>query len=65
MGRSSRMSVQKRLRERKKAEKAELKRETRRQTGNAEREPGTPVAGRDDLEGYGVVIAPGGDVEEA
>ena len=64
MARSSRMSVQKRLRERKKAEKAELKRETRRQTGSPEREPGTPVAGRDELEGYGVLIPPGGDAEE-
>jgi hypothetical protein len=60
------MSVQKRQRERKKAEKAELKRETRRQSvGSAEREPGTQVAGRDDLEGYGVVVAPGSDPEEA
>jgi hypothetical protein len=58
------MSVQKRLRERKKAEKAELKRETRRQSGGAEREPGTPVADRDELEGYGVIVAPGGDRDE-
>jgi len=58
------MSVQKRLRERKKAEKAELKRETRRQTGDAEREPGTPVADRDELEGYGVLIAPSSDRDE-
>ena len=65
MARSSRMSVQKRLRERKKAEKAELKRETRRQSGGAEREPGAQVAGRDDLEGYGVVVAPSDDREEA
>ena len=64
MGRSSRMSVQKRLRERKKAEKAELKRETRRQAGSTEREPGAPVAGRDELEGYGVVVAAGGDRDE-
>jgi hypothetical protein len=59
------MSVQKRLRERKKAEKAELKRETRKQSGNAEREPGDQVAGRDDLEGYGVAVPPSGDPEEA
>ena len=64
MGRSSRMSVQKRLRERKKAEKAELKRETRRQPGGAEREPGTPVADRDELEGYGVVVTTRDDRDE-
>jgi hypothetical protein len=46
------MSVQKRLRERKKAEQAELKRATRK-TG--EREPGGQVADRADLEGYGVI----------
>lgn len=65
MARSSRMSVQKRLRERKKAEKAELKRETRKQSGSVEREAGDQVAGRDDLEGYGVVVPPSGDPEEA
>jgi len=62
------MSVQKRLRERKKAEKAELKRETRRQSGqpdSAEREPGAQVADHDALEGYGVVVAPSSDREEA
>ncbi len=64
MARSSRMSVQKRLRERKKAEKAELKRETRRQPDGEGREPGAQVAGRDDLEGYGVIVAPSGDSEE-
>ena len=64
MGRSSRMSVQKRLRERKKAEKAELKRETRRQPEGGERPPGAPVAGRDELEGYGVIVAVGDDRDE-
>ena len=64
MARSSRMSVQKRLRERKKAEKAELKRGTRRQP-ESEREPGTQVAGRDELEGYGVLVASSDDREEA
>jgi len=59
------MSVQKRLRERKKAEKAELKRETRQKSGGAEREAGDQVAGRDELEGYGVVVAPSDDGEEA
>ncbi len=65
MARSSRMSVQKRLRERKKAEKAELKRETRRQPDGEARAPGAQVAGRDDLEGYGVVVEPSGNSEEA
>jgi hypothetical protein len=46
------MSVQKRLRERKKAEQAELKRATRKK---GERAPGGQVAERADLEGYGVV----------
>ena len=55
MARSRRMSVQKRLRERKKAEKAELKRVTRRQTDDVERPPGVRVADREALEGYGVV----------
>lgn len=63
MARSSRMSVNKRLRERKKAEKAELKREQRKQAGQAEREAGTPVAAPEDLEGYGVLIPHGGDAE--
>ena len=54
MARSRKMSAQKRLRERQKAEKADLKREARRaaQTG---REPGSRVAEREDLEGYGIV----------
>ncbi len=55
MARSNRMSVQKRLRERKKAEQAELKRVTRRKDGAAERPAGGQVAERADLEGYGVV----------
>jgi hypothetical protein len=59
------MSVQKRLRERKKAEKAELKRGTRRQPEGAEREPGAQVAGRDELEGYGVIVASSDSREEA
>ena len=49
---SNRMSVQKRLRERKKAEQAELKRTTRK---NEARPPGGQVADRADLESYGVV----------
>jgi hypothetical protein len=50
------MSVQKRLRERKKAEKAELKRATsQRRSTEAERPAGAQVAARADLEAYGVV----------
>jgi hypothetical protein len=48
------MSAQKRLRERK---KAELKREMRRQAAQTEREPASQVAGRQDLEDYGVVAS--------
>jgi len=55
MARSSKMSAQKRLRERQKAEKAEAKREARRTAAQSEREPGSQVARREDLEGYGVV----------
>ena len=55
MARSKRMSVQKRLRERKKAEKAELKRATaQRRSGEAERPAGAQVAAHADLEAYGV-----------
>ena len=56
MARSKRMSVQKRLREKKKAEEAALKREMRAQR-RGEPEPGeagNTVANREDLEGYGV-----------
>jgi len=49
---SNRMSVQKRMRERKKAEQAELKRKARK---NEVRPPGGQVAERADLEGYGIV----------
>jgi hypothetical protein len=56
MARSKRMSVQKRLRERKKAEKAELKRATtQRRSAEAERPAGVQVAARSDLEAYGLV----------
>jgi hypothetical protein len=55
------MSVQKRLRERKKAEKAELKREMRERRDEAppESAPTSDVASRDDLESYGLVDPPG------
>jgi hypothetical protein len=49
------MSVQKRLRERKKAEKAELKRMTQRLAADQERPAGGQVAVRADLEAYGVI----------
>jgi hypothetical protein len=57
MARSKRMSVQKRLRERKKAEKAEFKRMTRLQAEPVERSGGNQVAERTDLEAYGLVAA--------
>ncbi len=62
MARSKRMSVQKRLREKKKAEAAALKRMERIE--RARREPveapptGGTVAAREDLEGYGVIAGP-------
>lgn len=55
MARSKRMSVQKRLRERKKAEQAEQKRAARRRSGDVEKPAGGQVAERSDLEGYGVI----------
>ena len=53
MARPTKMSVQKRLRERKKSERAELKR-AQRESQN-EKPAGGQVAEREDLEGYGVV----------
>lgn len=66
MAKKSRMSVLKRQRERKKAEKAALKRERRGQPGDSEllvstelekrrssSEGGSRVATKEDLEGYG------------
>ena len=53
MARSSKMSVQKRARERKKAEQAELKR-ARRRDGAEEAPRGGQVADRADLDSYGV-----------
>ena len=52
MARSTRMSVQKRQRERKKAEQAEMKRAARK---SGDRAPGGQVADRSDLEGYGIL----------
>ncbi len=55
MARSTRMSVQKRLRERKKAEKAELKRMAKSRPEDTERPAGTQVAEHSDLEAYGAI----------
>jgi len=56
MARSKQMSVQKRQRERKKAEQAELKRAAaKRRANDDERPQGGQVADRADLEGYGVI----------
>jgi hypothetical protein len=54
MGRSSKMSAQKRLRERKKAEQAELKRATKQSAHAAGGPRGGQVADRGDLDSYGV-----------
>ena len=54
MARSSKMSVQKRARERKKAEQAELKRATRLREDTGEVSRGGQVADRADLDSYGV-----------
>ena len=56
MARSKRMSVQKRLREKKKAEEAAIKREMKLQRKGVPEptEAGNTVANREDLEGYGV-----------
>lgn len=55
MARSKQMSVQKRQRERKKAEQAELKRAAAKRRQGDERPSGGQVADRADLEGYGVI----------
>jgi hypothetical protein len=53
MGKKSRMSVLKRQREARKAEKAALKRERRDQRTSADPAEGDQVATKDDLAGYG------------
>ncbi len=55
MARRNKASVLKRQRERKKAEKAALKRELRVQREPAETEPANRVATSEDLAGYGLV----------
>ncbi len=58
MARTNKMSVLKRQRERKKAEKAALKRELRDRREPPEDTDPEHVATREDLEGYGVVVDP-------
>jgi hypothetical protein len=55
MARSSQASVQKRQRERKKAEQAELKREQKRRNAEEGRPAGGHVADANELAGYGIV----------
>ncbi len=63
----SRMSVQKRIREKKKAEAAALKREGRgrREPGEEGAAAGGVVAAREDLEGYGVIVEPEEEPQES
>jgi len=56
MAQSNRMSVQKRQREQKKAERAARKREERKAPLREQRD--TDVASASDLEGYGIVPPP-------
>jgi len=58
MARASKMSVQKGLRERKKSEKAALKREQRKRTDRTPADDASRVADWKDLEGYGLVANP-------
>jgi hypothetical protein len=55
--------VQKRLRERKKAEKAEFKREERAQREPGAQDPTDQVASHQDLEAYGIVFEDVSDAE--
>lgn len=64
MARRNKMSVQKRLRERKKAEKAAIKREERSQREPASSGGVAQVATQEDLEGYGLVVEPDESEEE-
>lgn len=67
MARRSRMSVQKRKRERDKAERAALKREERLQQRDVSEDDGeaaSAVATQDDLEGYGLAPEPEQDPEQ-
>ena len=64
MARSKRMSVQKRLRERKKAEAASQKWAERSARDEESSGEGGTVATRDDLEGYGLVSGPSDEPSE-
>ncbi len=64
MANRSKMSVLKRQRERKKAEKAALKREQRSRGESSAEGEGAPVANREDLEAYGIVLEPMEDSQE-
>ena len=64
MARMNKMSVQKRLRERKKAEKAAMKREERT-TREHSPEPGTGEPTPEDLEGYGFGPASPDEAEDS
>jgi len=55
VARSTKMSVQKRLREQKRAEQAEQKRATRRRADAEDAPRGGQVADRADLDSYGVL----------
>ena len=61
MARRSRQGVLKRQRERKKAEKAALKREQRSQRDRPEGSEGAVVASQDDLAAYGILSEPESD----
>lgn len=64
MARSSKMSVLKRQRERKKAEKAAMKREQRQDKEATPESGGNVQATREDLEGYGLIVEPDEEAEE-
>ena len=64
MAKKSRMSILKRQREVKKAEKQALKRE-KRAARQASQQPGSNVATKSDLEGYGFPADDGADEDSA
>ena len=64
MARRNKASVLKRQRERKKAEKAALKRELRVQREPEPEGPANRVATSEDLEGYGLVTEPAEEAQE-
>ena len=64
MARSTKMSVIKRQRERKKAEKAALKREEKEMRRQAQGSGADEVASRSDLEDYGLISPPADEPSE-